>query len=382
MIKTRLFPKERSSHSNARAVTLLELTIAILIFALLMGGMYSFLHQANTAGSRAFTRQDLVGQSNVIMKQIQEDFQVAASVTISMNPESAEIAIVQVFDNKESKVFYTWKKPELIRKVNFENRTSLHKFSNNVEKFLVEKKLRPSIDSDDVQAANEQVLVELGLSSWVPGDPKPLTHEQHVMATMRNVSSVKYDPHWREVGNLKGAFSSYGDLLKSLTEDSKLLIEDLSSSTEALVEDAENTAKDALSQNAANLRQAEVQIKTALSDLKKGKIDLNTSLNDMQSNLNSMPSDIFQREVKKFGTWFGDKGAALRRVQNAFLNMKTVADCDVSRLEAAARPFALNNAFRQFLNSKREALANRVKMENNEAKLGKLLDDVKSKLGN
>jgi prepilin-type N-terminal cleavage/methylation domain-containing protein len=364
-----------------KGFTLLEVTIGILVFSLVMGGMYMFLRQANRASSKAFTRQELMHQSNLITKQLQEDFRVAASAAISLSPNQSEVQLVQKIQNAEAKITYRWNKPRLVRKAEFDGKTTLKEMSHYMDTFAVEKKMRPVVDENDMtKAENEQVVIKLEMTAPVAGSPKPMTVEQHVIATMREVASLKYDPHWRNVGDMKGAFSAYGNLLDSLQSDAELMIEDIGATIDKLVEDVENFANDALDQNTGNLLEAKNNIDGALKDVAKGKVDLDKGLNDLETNMESIPEDIFERELGEMGTWLGDKGDAKDRVAKAFFNMKTVEDCDVKKLEDAADPFKLNDAFRQMLKSKKEALENKVKMGANETKLNELLGEVKEKL--
>lgn len=371
----------RNSFNTCSGFTLIEVAMAILVFSVVMGGMYSFLTQAGKASSKSNSRQDLVTQSNIMMKQLQDDFRVTQLATVTLNPDQGTIQLMSKINSKDAKVTYTWKKPTLVRKSEYEGKVTVHQFTDSMEAFSVEKKPRPSTDeAGSLNAADEQMVIRMELSSWVPGTSKPITHEQHAMATMRQASSLKYDPHWRNVGDMKGAFSAYGNLLDSLTQDSQLLVEDVAKTTESLVKDAENTANDALNNNLTNLKQAKDQVAGALKDLKKGKLDLDTSLDDMTNNLKSLPTDIFKREAKKPGTWLGSKSDALKRVQDAFVNMKTVEDCKIEKLRDAAKPFKLNDAFDSFLKSKKEALQNKVKMNNQEASLTAILNRVDAKI--
>jgi len=357
----------------------MEVMIAVSIFAVISGGLYSILRHANRQGSKAFTRQDLVTQANSILKQLQDDFRCAASASVKVSNDGGQIQLNLHIENKLATVTYRWEKPKFIRKVEYDNKTTIHVFSNNFEKFEMEKKPRPTGENETCSPDTpEQVLLRVTLSGWVPGDPKPLVHEQHCMATMREISSLKYDPHWKDVGNLQGAFHTYGDLMGSLAEDAKAMVEDFSKGIEDTIKDAENAVKNA-SQNPAEARN---QLNNALNEIKKGKQDLKEKLNDLEERVENLPEKIFETKWYNWNTWTdGQKKDALKRVSNEFNKMKTKEDMDYNKLKKAAGSFDLNDAFKEFFNAKKDAFETREKMNENENKVNQMLSNLDKGMG-
>ncbi|MBI3038923.1 type II secretion system protein [bacterium] len=371
----------RKLNDKRVAFTLVEIIIAILIFSLVSVGMYSFIRTANKQSTKAYSRQDLVNQANSLLKLMQDDFRTTASASLNILENGGEVKLQQHLGNKLATIVYNWQKPKLWRKVTYDNQTTLHVFSNNLESFSVEKKLRPSGPGGNKEIDNtpEQVVIRLGLTVPVPGSPAPLSHEQHAMATMREVSSLKYDPHWRDVGNMQGAFNAYGNLLKSIGEDANLLVEDVTKSIEKTVKDAEKAANDALNQPKANLEATKVQLNNALKEIEKGKLDVDSALKNLEENMKNLPEDIFERKFSSPSTWLASKEDALKRVQNTFAAMKTPDQMDFKKLENAADPFHLDSSFADFVKSKKESVEQRMSMDTNKQKVTDLLSKIETK---
>lgn len=351
--------------------------VALGIFAIISLAMYNVLTAGNKAGMKAYTRQDLTQDSNNLVKLMQIDFAVAASASLNIKSDASEIKLQEHNKDKLQTITYVWNKPKLYRKVETPGApTSLHILTNNLAEFAVEKKPRPSGPAETTDTTAEQVLIKLKLTAQIPGSTQELVHEQHAMATMREVSSLKYDPNWRDVGNLKGCFDTYGNLLKSIGEDAKALIEDVSKTVDDAIKNAESQVQDALNKPKENLEATKAQLRSALNEIKQGKIDVGDGLKDIEQNVRDLPSKIFEREAGRIGTWFGSKDDALKRVQNAFYNMKRVEDMDYQKLVDAAKPFRLNEAFKGMFESKRDSLKQQIKLGEQEQKVGDLITKI------
>lgn len=357
--------------------TLVEMIIAVLIFSLISGGLYGFLTHARKQSARADIRMALTTQSNTILQVVQEDLKFTASASIAIDQNAGQVRFEQhVGKDLEdvAKVSYLWQKPKLFRKAVYKGKTTLKMMSKCVDLFQLERKPRPSIAEDDFDAQPEQVKVSLGLSLWVPGFKDPMTHEQHVMATMRELSSRKYDPHWRDVGNMKGAFSTYGNLLSSLGEDAKLLVEDITSTIDDIVAKIENDIKDAMNKPKANLEDAKNQLRNALSEITQARLDVDSSLADMDIQIGELPSKIFNRD--SLSNLFASKDDAMKRVRDAYRNMKELGQMDYGKLKKAADPFDLDSCFEEFFNNKVKALENRVQLDEKKKDVADLLAKI------
>lgn len=366
--------------TSTRTFTLTEVMVAILVFSLAAGGMYAFLQHGNQQSMRAYTRQAMVTQANVVLKAMQDDFRMAASASLKFDAAAGEVRLQQHHGGTDlANITYKWDKPRLSRKVVFKGKTSLRVLSTAMDGFSVETKPRPSGGEDDYPDTPEQVAIKLSLKAIVPGSPDPLVHDQHAMATMREVSSFKYDPHWRDVGDLKGAFSTYGSLLGGIGEDAKLLVEDISKTLEQTVADAEAAAKEALNKPKANLEETKRQLNNALSDLKQADLDLSDSIGECEQSMADLPEDIFERKFGSPGTWLASKSDARDNVANAFKNMKTVEQMDYGKLEKAAGSFKLKDTFRTIFDNKKDAMNQRIKLAGNKKKLEDLKNELDSK---
>jgi len=360
-----------------RGFSLVEIMVALGIFAIISLAMYNVLTAGNQAGMKAYTRNDMTLDANNLVKLMQIDFAVAASASVNIKSDASEIKLQEHHGDKIQNVTYVWNKPKLYRKVEEPGTpTRLHILTNNLSEFKVEKKPRPSGPSEPTDTTSEQVLIKLQLTARIPGSTQDMVHEQHAMATMREVSSLKYDPNWREVGNLKGCFDTYGNLLQSIGEDAKMLVEDVAKTVDDAIKNAEEQVKDAMNQPKENLEATKTQLKTALGEIKQGKLDVGAGLKDIQQTVKDLPSSIFQREFKKIGTWGASKGDALKRVQNAFDSMKTVDQMDYQKLVDAAKPFSLNEAFKGMFDSKRDSLKQEVNLGEQEKKVNDLITKI------
>ncbi|MFZ2955768.1 MAG: prepilin-type N-terminal cleavage/methylation domain-containing protein [Candidatus Ozemobacteraceae bacterium] len=358
--------------------TMVEMMVALIIFAMISLAMYNVLSAGNRAGMKAYTRQDMTQDANNLVKLMQIDFAVAASASLNIKSDASEIKLEEHHKDKMQKVTYIWNKPKLYRKVEESGvPSSLHILSNNLSTFSIEKKPRPSGPGGDTgDTTAEQVLIKIGLVARVPGSTQEIVHEQHAMATMREVTSLKYDPNWRDVGNLKGCFNSYGNLLQSIGEDCKALVEDVSKTVDDAIKNAEDQVKDALNKPKENLEATKNQLKGALKEIAQGKIDVGQGLKDIEENLRNLPSNIFERKLSKPGTWFASKDDALKRVQNTFNTMKNPGEMDYKKLEDAADPFKLNEAFKGMFDSKRDSLVQNIKLGEQEKKVGDLIKKI------
>lgn len=359
--------------------TLTEIMVAVVVFAMAAGGMYAFLQHGNRQSMKAYTRQALVTQANTVLKAMQDDFRMAASSSLKFDEQSGEVTLQQNHGDKVANITYKWEKPRLIRKVVFNGSTSLRTLSTVMNGFAIETKPRPSISEDDYDNTPEQVVIKLNLAATVPGEPEPLVHDQHAIATMREVSSFKYDPHWRDVGNLKGAFSTYGNLLNSIAQDAKLLVEDIGKTLEQTIKDAEKAAQDALNKPKANLEETKRQLRNALNDIKNADLDLAAAIKECEQSMKDLPEEIFEREFGRVGTWFADKGEARDRVAAEFQKMKTLEQMDYSKLERAAGSFRLKDTFKSIFDNKKESLQQQVNLASNKKKLEDLLSQVEAK---
>jgi len=359
------------------AFTLVEVMVSIVIFSLAAGGIYAFLRHGNQQAAKAYTRQALVSQTNTLMKALQDDFRMAASVSLSISEAGGEALLQQHHGGEKVAIItYKWEKPRLTRKVVFNGKTTLHTMSNSVDGFSLETKPRPSAGPEDTGDGPEQVAIKLSMKATVPGATEPLVHDQNAMATMREVSSFKYDPHWKDVGDLKGAFSTYGNLMSSIGNDAKLLVEDIGKTFEDTTANAEQAANDALSQPRANLAETKKQLRNALNDIKQADLDLNSAIKDTEQNMRDLPEDVFERKLSRLGTWFSSKSDAVRDVSNAFNGMKTVEQMDYGKLEHAAGSYTLKDVFKNIFDSKKDALVQKNKMKDNTKELNDLLVKV------
>lgn len=377
-MNSRLMPRSFFRKVAAsRGFSLVEIMVALGIFAIISLAMYNVLTMGNKAGMKAYTRHDLTQDANNLVKLMQIDFAVAASASLSIKPNASEIKLQEHRGDKMQTITYVWNKPKLYRKIEESGSPStLHILTNNLSEFSVEKKPRPSGPDESTDTTAEQVLIKLQLSAKIPGSTQDLVHEQHAMATMREVSSLKYDPNWRDVGNLKGCFDTYGNVLQSIGEDAKALIEDVSKTVDDAIKNAEDQVKDAMNQPKANLEATKAQLASALKEVAQGKLDVSAGLKDIEQNVKDLPSSIFQREAKKIGTWFGSKDDALKRVQNAFSAMKTPEQMDYQKLVDAAKPFALNEAFKGMFDSKKDSLKQELNLGEQEKKVKDLITKV------
>jgi prepilin-type N-terminal cleavage/methylation domain-containing protein len=368
-----------SPQARHRGFTLTEIMVAILLFSIVAGGMYGFMRHAQKQNALALTRQSLTNQANVIMKRLQDDFRVTASASLQVAEGSGEVKLQQHLGSKKASVVYAWQRPRLTRKVVYDGKTTIRLLSQNVDGFEVTPKPRPSIEEGDFAMTPEQVSIKVGMMTPLPGTGEPFRHDQHAMATMREVSSLKYDPHWRDVGNMKGVLSTYGNLLQSLGEDAKLLVEDISNTLQQTIADAEKAAKDALNQPKANLEATKVQVRGAIQDIIRGRFDLDAALGELAQVVKELPKDIFERKFGKPGTWLASKEDALKDVQNAFNSMQTPESISLKKLEDAAGPFKLHECFKDFVQSKKESLEQRNKLDADKTKLEDLLQQLDAK---
>lgn len=368
-----------TTHRTRIGFTLVEVMVATAVFALAAGGIYAFLRHGNLQSSRAYTRQGMVNQANTILKAMQDDFRMAATASFNFGEAMGEISLRQHRNgDKLAQITYKWEKPRLHRKVIFDKSTSLRVLSTAIDEFSVETKPRPSISESDYADTPEQVAIRLKLKVQIPGIPQALEHEQHVMATMREVSSVKNDPHWRDVGDMKGAFNTYGNLLNSIGEDSKLLVEDIGKSLQSDLDRLEANVEEALNKPKANLEETKRQLRNAMSEITQADLDLKSAVTDCEQNMKDLPEDILERKFSKFGTWTADKGDAIDRIQSTFAGMNTVEQMDYSKLEKAAGSFTLKDTFRSIFDSKKDALIQRNKLADNKKRLDEMMAKVDS----
>ncbi|HOY66489.1 MAG TPA: prepilin-type N-terminal cleavage/methylation domain-containing protein [Candidatus Ozemobacteraceae bacterium] len=357
--------------------TLVEVMVATVVFALAAGGMYAFLRHGNLQSTRAYTRQAMVTQANIVLKAMQDDFRMAASASLKFDESKGEVSLQQHRGgDKLAQITYKWEKPRLLRKVVFDKSTSLRVLSTAMDAFSVETKPRPSISETDYADTPEQVAIRLKLKAEIPGLPEALEHEQHAMATMREVSSVKNDPHWRDVGDMKGAFNTYGNLLNSIGEDSKLLVEDISKTLKSDLDRLEENVEEALNKPKANLEETKRQLRNALTEIAQADLDLNSAIKDCEQNMKDLPDDILERKVGKIGTWTANKGKTIDRIQRTFSEMKTVEQMDYNKLKKAAGSFELKDTFKSIFDSKKDALVQRNKLAGDKSTVEGLLAKV------
>lgn len=364
---------------NRRGFTLVEVMVAIVVFSLAAGGMYAFLRHGNLQSARAYTRQGMVSQATLVLKAMQDDFRMAASASLKFDEAKGEVTLQQHRNGDNlALISYKWEKPRLVRKVVFQGSTSLRVLSTAMDAFSVETKPRPSIAEDDNPNTPEQVSIRLSLKTMIPGIPQALVHDQHVMATMREVTSAKNDPHWRDVGDMKGVFNTYGNLLNSIGDDAKLLVEDIGKTLQDDLDKLEDNVEDALNKPKANLEETKRQLKNALNDIANADVDLTTAIKDCETNMKDLPEEILERKVSKAGTWFASKEKALNRVQNTFAGMKTLEQMDYGKLEKAAGSFDLKDTFKSIFDSKKDALTQKISLADNKKKVEGLMAKVES----
>ncbi|HOT27969.1 MAG TPA: prepilin-type N-terminal cleavage/methylation domain-containing protein [Candidatus Ozemobacteraceae bacterium] len=367
-------------HSNrSRGFTLVEVMVATAVFALAAGGIYAFLRHGNLESTRAYTRQGMVNQATTVLKAMQDDFRMAASASLKFDADKGEVTLQQHRNGDDlALISYKWEKPRLIRKVVYKGSTSIRVLSTAMDAFSVETKPRPSISEDDLPDTPEQVSIKLSLRANIPGLTQDLVHDQHVMATMREVSSAKNDPHWRDVGNMKGVFSTYGNLLNSIGDDAKLLVEDIGKTLQSDLDRLEANVEEALNKPKANLEATKRELKNALNDIANADLDLTSAIKDCETNMSDLPEDIFERKLSKAGTWFASKEKALNRVKNSFASMKTIEQMDYKKLEKAAGSFELKDTFKSIFDAKKDAMTQKITLANNKKKVEDLLTKVEN----
>lgn len=367
-------------HSRkSRGFTLVEVMVATAVFALAAGGIYAFLRHGNLESTRAYTRQGMVNQATTVLKAMQDDFRMAASASLKFDEAKGEVTLQQHRSGDDlALISYKWEKPRLIRKAVYKGSTSIRVLSTAMDKFSVETKPRPSISEDDIPDTPEQVSIKLSLRANIPGLKQDLVHDQHVMATMREVSSAKNDPHWRDVGNMKGVFNTYGNLLNSIGDDAKLLVEDIGKTLQSDLDRLEANVEEALNKPKANLEATKRELKNALNDIANADIDLTSAIKDCETNMSDLPEDIFERKLSKAGTWFASKEKALNRVKNSFAGMKTIEQMDYGKLEKAAGSFELKDTFKSIFDAKKDAMTQKINLADNKKKVEDLLTKVES----
>lgn len=364
---------------KSRGFTLVEVMVATAVFALAASGIYAFLRHGNLESTRAYTRQGMVNQATTVLKAMQDDFRMAASASLKFDEAKGEVTLQQHRSGDDlALISYNWEKPRLIRKVVFKGSTSIRVLSTAMDKFSVETKPRPSISEDDIPDTPEQVSIKLSLRANIPGLTQDLVHDQHVMATMREVSSAKNDPHWRDVGNMKGVFNTYGNLLNSIGDDAKLLVEDIGKTLQSDLDRLEANVEEALNKPKANLESTKRELKNALNDIANADIDLTSAIKDCETNMSDLPEEIFERKLSKAGTWFASKEKALNRVKNTFAGMKTIEQMDYGKLERAAGSFELKDTFKSIFDAKKDAMTQKISLADNKKKVEDLLVKVEN----
>ncbi|MBF0408536.1 MAG: prepilin-type N-terminal cleavage/methylation domain-containing protein [Candidatus Riflebacteria bacterium] len=366
--------------SNRKAFTLVEAVVATLIFSLATGAIYALLRHGNIQSMRAYTRQALVSQANVLLKSMEADFRMAASTSFVFDKSSGEVVLQQYHGGEKlATITYKWTKPELYRKAQFEGQTTIRVLSPFIEDFSVSTFPRPSAGPEDNPGTAEQIAIRLNMKVIIPGSNDPLIHEQHAMVTMREISSSKYDPHWKQVGDLKGVFGAYGNLISSFRSDSQLLVEDITKTIEQVIKDADAAAQSALSDPRANVAEIQKQIRTAIDDIDQAQINLGVAIKDCENSMTEMPESIFKFEFLKFGTWFGSKSDARDRVAKAFSEMKTLEQMDYKKLEKEGKPFTLDKAFKDIFDNKVKSMEQRIELEGSKKKLQDMMAQILAK---
>lgn len=367
-------------HSRrSRGFTLVEVMVATAVFALAAGGMYAFLRHGNLESTRAYTRQGMVNQATTVLKAMQDDFRMAASASLKFDEAKGEVTLQQHRNGDDlALISYKWEKPRLIRKVVFKGSTSIRVLSTAMDTFSVETKPRPSISEEDIPDTPEQVSIKLSLRANIPGLTQDLVYEQHVMATMREVSSAKNDPHWRDVGNMKDVFNTYGNLLNSIGDDAKLLVEDIGKTLQSDLDRLEANVEEALNKPKSNLEATKRELKNALNDIANANLDLTSAIKDCETNMSDLPEDIFERKLSRAGTWLASKEKALNRVKNSFTGMKTIEQMDYKKLEKAAGSFELKDTFKSIFDAKKDAMTQKITLAGDKKKVEDLLAKVEN----
>ena len=197
-----------------QGLTLIEILVVMVIFTILSGGIYYLLKEMNVKRAIGEARMTAQREAGKILSQMQKDFAGAKQGTfnaLDVNNISFKMGVGKV--GQEATVSYEYKKPYLTRKL---NNTMQWIMAQNLDQLNVSK-----------QVATGQLLLEVKTKVAIDGltIDRAQSHEQNMVVVMRAASSIENDPHWRDVGDSAGVFTTSGSLINGAGQDWEHLFE-------------------------------------------------------------------------------------------------------------------------------------------------------------
>jgi len=175
-----------------RAVTLVEVMIALCIFAGLSATVYYLMREASVKRARADARTKAQQETGRILSAMQQDFSQARMGTFDHFNVSAPKFGVSL-PNEEATVTYLITPPKLVRKSTASRHQAEMILSDHLESLEIEKQA----------IASGQILVKVKLNVPVSGLPVSQAHhhEQNQLITMRADASKSFDKNWVDSGD-------------------------------------------------------------------------------------------------------------------------------------------------------------------------------------
>lgn len=375
-----------SKSFHHRAFTLVEVLTAFSIFGLVAMGIYGITSLVQRQTGSTMAKQKLTLQATTMFKGLQQDIAMAATMALSLDDSAPEksIVLLQKRGDDLATVTYRWEKPLFWRKREFKGKSDRHMFANSLDQFQMEAQVKPSPSGDTTQ--NEVMISLKGtFTTAVPGFKDPVVHAENTIVTMRLSASADNDPNWRDIGNLKGVFSTYGDLLGSLESDAKLFVADVSTGIQEVTAEMKKLESDFKT----NAVRAFKSLEKGLEKLQKAKSDLAEGLKNLDKSISDLPNNTIQ---KKWWAYVlrsqGDTMNLVRDKMEGFTaeglksaeEIKEKAAGKWKEISDSCWGFKVPGALKDMFDSKVEALVSQFDLENTEKNLKATLEEQKKNL--